>query len=751
MLRAFPRALALFVIGLASVATALGDGPPALTLERIISKDEFRTEGYGPARWLEDGSGYTTLERAESGKGRELVRHEPATGRRDVLLDLAKLTPEGAKGPLAIEDYAWSADGRSLLIFANTRRVWRTNTRGDYWVCNLADGTLKKLGGDAPEASLMFAKLSPDGRRAAYVRENNLYVQNLADGAVTPLTSDGSPTRINGTFDWVYEEEFSLRDGFRWSPDGASIAYWQIDTEGMKDYLLVNTTADLYPRLTTIRYPKVGQTNPSCRVGVVSSRGGETRWMEVPGDPRNNYIARMGWAANSEELALQCLNRLQNTNEVRLADARSGRTTAALTERDEAWVDVGDDLHWIDGGRQFTWISERDGWRRVYLAPRGGGEPRPITPENQDVTDLVRANDRSDTFDFLASPDNPTQRYLFRAPLDGSTPPVRPTPADQPGTHAYQVSPDGRWAIHTRSTFESPPVVDLVSLPDHKVVRTLVENAKARALLDDLKLPPAEFFRVEIGDGVALDGWCLKPPGFDPARRYPLLVHVYGEPGGQTVLDQWGGRNYLWHRMLAGRGYIVVSLDNRGTPAPRGRAWRKSIYRRIGILASKDQADALVALEEKWTYIDADRVGIWGWSGGGSMSLNALFRHPELYRTAVAIAFISDQRLYDTIFQERYMGLPDDNPDGYREGSPITHAGKLRGDLLLIHGTGDDNCHYQSCERLIDRLIAAGKPFEMMAYPNRSHGISEGENTSRHLYETMTRFLERTLPPGPRD
>jgi dipeptidyl-peptidase-4 len=298
---------------------------------------------------------------------------------------------------------------------------------------------------------------------------------------------------------------------------------------------------------------------------------------------------------------------------------------------------------------------------------------------------------------------------------------------------------------------DKPPIVELVSLPDHRVVRTLASNAKALENLATVRACPSEFFRVDIGAGVVLDGWCIKPPGFDPSKKYPVLVHVYGEPAMQAVLDQWEGQMGLWHRMLARRGYVVLCVDNRGTPAPRGRAWRKSVYRQIGTLAARDQADALEALEARWPWIDRDRVGVWGWSGGGSMSLNAIFRYPDLYRTAIAVAAVPDQRLYDTIYQERYMGLPADNPDGYRDGSPITHAANLRGNLLVIHGTGDDNCHYQGCERLIDALVAAGKPFTMMAYPNRTHSISEGPGTTRHLFSLMTRYLDQNLPPGPRE
>ena len=742
--------LCLLLSGMNSNADGGEADPSQLTLDRIITAGEFHTEGFGPARWLKDGSGYTTLEPAPDGHGRDIVKYDPANGRREVLVAASRLKPDEAKGPLSIDDYTWSESGKALLIFTNTRRVWRLNSRGDYWAFDLESGKLRKIGNEFPEASLMFAKFSPDADRVAFVRENNIYVQDLGDGKITTLTSDGSPTRINGTFDWVYEEEFSLRDGFRWSPDGQSIAYWQLDTTGMRDYILVNTTEELYPKLTTIRYPKVGQTNPSSRVGVVPARGGETRWMDVPGDPRNHYIARMDWAGDSKELVLQHLNRLQNRNEVLLADAKSGRVRTVLDDRDEAWVEVVDDLNWVEGGHRFTWISERDGWRHVFLAGRDGGDPSLATPGTYDVIDVARVDDRSNEIDFIASPDDPKARYLFRGPLDGSASPRRLTPFDQPGTHSYQIAPNGLWALHTYSSLKRPPVIELVSLPDHKVVRTLVDNSALRAKFATLKLGSTEFFRVAVEEGVELDGWCLKPPGFDPGKRYPLLIHVYGEPAGQTVLDRWGGRNDLWHQMLAQHGFVVVSVDNRGTPGPRGRAWRKSIYRQIGILASKDQAEALRALEKRWGFIDPNRVGIWGWSGGGSMSLNAIFRYPDLYQTAVAVAFISDQRLYDTIYQERYMGLPEANPDGYRDGSPITFAGNLKGNLLLIHGTGDDNCHYQSCERLVDRLIAANKPFSMLAYPNRTHSISEGKNTSRHLYGSMTRYLEQHLRPGSR-
>jgi len=454
----------------------------------------------------------------------------------------------------------------------------------------------------------------------------------------------------------------------------------------------------------------------------------------------------MEWVPRSGELLVQQLNRLQNTDRLFLCDARTGAARTILTEQDEAWVEVQEELLWMEGGRRFMWISERDGWRHVYVISRSGEGVTLATPGAFDVIRLLMVDEAGEWIYYLAAPDEPTRRYLFRSRADG-TKTERLTPPDSPGTHEYSLSGDARWAVHTFSSFDRPPVTELLELPSHRVHLTLADNATLRRKLDSLHLAPTEFLRVDIGDGVTLDGWCIKPATLDPRKRYPLLVHVYGEPAGQTVLDRWGGSSTLWHQMLAQQGYVVMSFDNRGTPAPRGRAWRKSVYRKIGIVAPQEQAEAVRKVLEERSYLDPARVGVWGWSGGGSMSLNAIFRFPNLYRTAIAIASVPNQRGYDTIYQERYMGLPEDNEAGYRDGSPITHARQLRGNLLLIHGTGDDNCHYATAELRIDELVRHHKQFTMFAYPNRSHSISEGENTTRHLRELMTRFLLEKLPP----
>lgn len=718
-----------------------------LTLDRIFSSDDFRGDRVPSIKWL-DGGAYTSMRPSKAQKGANDLIRVDATGKIEVLVPAEKLIPPNAKEPLSIHGYEFSKNLDLVLIYTNSVKVWRQNTRGDYWIFQRSTGKLTKLGGDAKPSTLMFAKLSPDGTRIGYVRENNLFVEPVEGGPPVKLTSDGSDEVINGTFDWVYEEEFFCRDGWRWSPDGKSIAYWQLDTKGVRIFTLIDNTSGTYPILKNFAYPKTGERNSLCRVGVISAAGGATtKWIDVPGDTRTDfYIPRMDWADNSKELVIQRINRLQNAVDVMLADATTGKVQTVITERDGAWIDIHDDaLQWVEKGAAFTWVSERDGWRHLYLVSRDGAIVRRITSGDFDIIKVLRIDEKANSVYFLASPENPTQQYLYRTSLNGNGSPERLDPADQPGWHDYHFSDDGGWAVHTYSTFCSPPRVELVTFPDHKVARTLATNDKLRETVGKLFHSPAEFFRADIGNGVKLDGWLMKPAYFDPTKKYPLLFHVYGEPAGQSVTDRWGGNQHLWHMMLTQQGYAVACMDNRGTPCPRGRDWRRTVYRQIGTLASEDQAAAAHELLKR-PYLDPARVGVWGWSGGGSMTLNLLFRYPDLYRTGMAVAPVPDMRLYDTIYQERYMGLPQDNAADYIKGSPITHAAGLKGNLLIVHGTGDDNVHFQGTEKLVDKLVELNKNFTLMAYSNRSHSINEGKNTTRHLYGLLTRYLNDNLP-----
>lgn len=719
-----------------------------LTIDSIFKSKDFAGETF-VGQWRSDSQGFERIKRDAETRNASIVRIDlsyPSV--EHVLVSSEMLTPAGAEKPLSMDSYQWSSDKTKLLIFANTQRVWRLNTRGDYWVLDMESKSLKQIGGDADEASLMFAKFSPDAKEVAYVYKNDLYIQNLDDRSISRLTNTGSPTTINGTFDWAYEEEFSIRDGFRFSPDGKHIAFWEMDSSGIQSFPLVDNTSTLYPKIQTIPYPKVGTINPAARIGVIDLASHSIAWMPIRGDKRDNYLPRMEWV-DETRLAIQQLNRLQNNLVVYLADVTNSQIEVMLNEKEDAWIDVQDTLYWLSDRSQFTWLSERDGWRHIYLASVKDKAIRPVTSGDFDVMDILGVDEDAKWIYFSASPSNATQMYLYRVQFDGNKL-QRVTPENKPGTHRYILSPDSKMAIVTSSQFRSPPTTEVIRLSDHATQFIAESNSKLHDRIKASQLPRSEFFRVDIGDGMELDAWCILPPDLDPSKKYPLIVYVYGEPAGQTVLDKWGGDQMLWHSLLAQQGYVVMSFDNRGTPASRGRQWRKSIYRQIGILASADQAAAVKSVLQKFPYLDPERLGVWGWSGGGSMTLNALFRYPELYKSGVSIAPVPNQLYYDTIYQERYMGLPSDNAEGYRLGSPITFADKLKGELLLIHGTGDDNCHYQTTELLINELIKHNKPFSMFAYPNRTHAIREGENTTRHLYQMITNHFLRTLPPGPR-
>jgi dipeptidyl-peptidase-4 len=732
----------------------------AKLIARTMFNPEYRVKTFHGGTWLGSGDAYLAIEPAAAGGGSDIVRYQTATGARDILVAASRLIPAGEKTPLPVEDYAMSSDGHQVLIFTNSQTVWRQNTRGDYWVLDVKSGALRKLGGDAPASSLMFAKFSPDNMKVGYVRGNNVYAEELASGQITQLTRDGSDIVINGTSDWVSEEEFDIRDGFEWSPDSRAIAFWQFNTTGVGNYTLIydlgaprgeivtgipypNTGP--YPQILEYPYPLAGTKNSAVRVGVANASGGQVVWMQTAGDPHNFYIPQMGWADSSHVL-LQHMNRLQNKNEFLLADASSGVSQTVYVDEDRAWVDVNASVLWINKGREFLVLSERDGWRHLYRVARESARAELVTRGDFDVVSVDRVSPDEKWVYFIASPDNPTQRYLYRARLDGSTAPERITPSNKAGTHSYTISPNGEWAFHNFSSFNDPLTSEVVHLPDHRVMRNTADNSALTERVKPLSGGPTEFVKVDAGNGLMVDAWLMKPPNFDSAKKYALIVNVYSEPAGQTTADRWPS---MFDRALTSAGYLVASFDNQGTPAPRGREWRKVVYGNVGPLSSQQQAAAVQSLEKTHTYIDAKRVGVWGWSGGGTETLNLMFRYPEIYSVGVSVASVPDQRLYDSIYQERYMGLPQDSPKAYEQSSAINFAEGLRGDLMVMHGSGDDNVHFQGFELLVNKLISLGKQFGMRVYPGRTHGIFEGKGTSLDVYTNILGYFEAHLPPGP--
>ena len=673
------------------------------------------------------------------------------SSKKTVVLSTAMLTPAGQK-PISVANFVFSEDGKKIMIFTNTKRVWRYNTRGDYWIYDLSAKTLNQLGKGKPESSLMFAKLSPDGTKAAYVSGHNLFTEDLSSGDIKQLTFDGTTKLINGTFDWAYEEEFGCRDGFRWSPDSRALAYWQIDASKIKNYLMLNTTDSIYPFVVPVEYPVAGENPSLCRIGVVDISTAKTTWMNIPGDPIQHYIPRMEWTTDPNEIIVEQENRAQNESRIIVANASNGTAHVIHEETDKAWIDGkerwngGDPIgwEWINKGKAFIWLSEKDGWRHIYKIDRDGKETL-LTKGDYDVITLSLIDEANGMIYFMASPDNATQKYLYKISLNGGKA-VRVTPADEQGTNGYEISPNGKIALHNFSNIYTAPESEVISLPNHQHI-----SGKTIKLNTTAKNKP-EFFKVKTVDGVEMDGWMVKPTNFDPAKKYPVVFYVYSEPAGATVSDSYGtamNREYVGN--MADDGYIYISLDNRGTPAPKGREWRKSIYKKVGIVNIEDQAMGAKEIL-KWPFVDSSRVAVWGWSGGGSCTLNLMFQHPEIYKTGIAIAAVGWQLTYDNIYQERYMGVPIDSAsrEVFIKGSPITYAKNLTGNLLYIHGTGDDNVHYKNAEMLINELVKYNRQFDLMSYPNRTHGIFEGEGTTLHLRTLYTRYLKEHCPPSGR-
>lgn len=697
-------------------------------------------------QWNQEGNGYFSVE------GGEIIRTDLPLLAKRVIVNRDLLRPEKDKSPITVRSFTFSTDNKKILLYTNTQKVWREDSRGDYWVLDLNNNQLKQIGKSHPASSLMFAKFSPDGSKVAYVSEYNIYVEDLKTGRGNALTTGGNRKLINGTFDWAYEEEFGCKDGFRWSPDSRKIAFWQMDARNVKNYLMLNTTDSIYPHTVPVEYPSAGEAPSPYKIGVIDVATRKNTWMQIPTDPvLQSYVPRMEWAGNSTELIIQHLNRKQNDCNLMLCKVVSGKSTSIYHETDAAWIDVASSLSdkfWLAGGKEFLWTSDKDGWRHLYRISRDGKREQLVTKGNFDIMGIM-AIDETDGFAYYyASPDNATQRYLYRSKLDGSTLPEKISPSGQTGTHSYNLSPSAKFAQHIFSNYYTPVAREWVNLPDHT---TFNGNQVTEAIA---KANPAKsnlsFFTVTTEEGVTMDGWMVKPDNFDPTKKYPVVFYVYTEPAGQNAKDQYGaGNNRLYKGNMASDGYIYITIDNRGTPAPKGREWRKSIYRKIGRLNIRDQALAAKEIL-KYPYVDSSRVAVWGWSGGGSATLGLLFQYPEIYKTGISIAAVGNQLTYDNIYQERYMGLPQENREDFVNGSPITYAKNLKGHLLYIHGTGDDNVHYNNAEMLINELIANGKQFQLMSYPNRTHGISEGKGTNQHLSQLFTDFLKMYCPPGGR-
>ena len=599
----------------------------------------------------------------------------------------------------------------------------------------MANGNRTVIDSPLKDENLKLENISPDGKRILYYKKGNLHVQDLRSNQTIQITDDGT-------------EDLILNGKAVWSPDGKKIVYVQRDQSNVRLRPMLIPSDPTYPEVKSVRYARVGETIPSLRVGVVAAGGGSTRWLNIPVPAEGYYLGQVSWAKNSDEVLVEKLSRGRDEREFLIADIRTGEIDRIYHESDPAWViasyrkNMG--LDWIREGNAFIVLSEKDGWRHAYIYSRDGVKESLLTPGKFDIIERAKVDEDGGWFYYYASPENATQKYLYRVRLDGTQEPVRVTPLNQPGTHNYDFSPDSKWAFHTYSNFDTPPVTELVEMPEHRMVRILEDNHELRAKMETLVSRPTEFIQLDIGNNVVMDAWMMKPTDFDPSKKYPLFVYVYGEPHAQTVLDSWGTAHADFHRLIAELGYLVVSIDGRGTPAPKGAAWRRAIFPSLGPLSTEEQSAGVQELGRTRPYVDMSRIGIWGWSGGGSNTLNAMFRKPDVYHVGIAVAPKPQPHLYNAWFQEIFMRTIEENPEGYRQSAPINFAKGLKGNLLIIHGTGETNTHLEITEGLVDRLIELGKQFDYMTYPNRNHGFREGDGTAVHL-RTVS-YTHLTLP-----
>jgi len=662
-----------------------------LTVERIYGEPSLSGKLTGGVEWSPDGKllSYFSTGDEDPAEGTEIWALDAATGAKRVLVDAHKLRqflpapgPRGQQTGLARvapQRYFWAPGGDALLFVSSRELYWfdlKTQTGR-----RLATPQNAGKKGAQTDRALQDPKISPDGRWVSFLRDHDLWVANVATGAERQLTRGGGEELMNGELDWVYPEELEIHTAYWWSPDSSQIAYLEMDERHVTQYPSIDYLS-LVGEIRTMRYPKAGGANPIVRVGVVPVSGGETRWIDL-GRDSNIYVARVAWLRDSKRLAIERLNRAQNKLELLFADAADGRAQVVLVEEDKYWINLSDDLYFFRDGRQFLWSSERDGFRHLYLYGLTGKLLKQLTRGAWEVTSVAGVDERQGLVYFIATEKSPLERHLYRVSTDSGG--MRRLSREE-GTHTINLAPDATHYLDTYSNAMRPRRQDLYRADG---THQLALNENKVAELDAYALQPVEFFTVPGADGTPLEALMIKPPGFDASRKYPVIVNLYGGPHGQVVRNAWRATTFLWHQMMAQKGYLIFSVDNRGMAA-RGHGFETPIYHRMGRVELADQL-AGVAYLKSLPYVDGARIGIWGWSYGGYMTCNAMLHAADTFKVGFAGAPVTDWRQYDTIYTERYMGLPQENEKGYRESSPVTQAAGLKGKLLIAHGTGDDN------------------------------------------------------------
>ncbi|MBS4029758.1 MAG: S9 family peptidase [Ignavibacteriales bacterium] len=706
------------------------------TIEDIFSSPSFQGKSIRGMQWIENGKAYSFLETDTSTKRTNVMRYDVESGKKTVLIDGMKLKLANDTSAFNIQNYFWSKDEQQI-IFTGTLVARAVKSGGNFYLYTIKSGEFIQVTNTMEEQ--VNIQFSPNSKMIGFVRANNIFVYDIATKTETQLTFDGAEHIINGHFDWVYEEEFSIINGWEFSPDGKYIAYWQLDENRVPEFP-INDFLPTHQNVSQMRYPKAGDKNSIVKIGVVEIATKQNKWLDF-GEPmdstQDTYISRMQWTGKPNELSFQKLNRLQNKLELYFADVTTGKSKIVLTEESKTWVESeNSNPHFLKNGNGFLWTSERDGYNHIYFYDMNGKLIRQLTKGKWDVASVSAVDEKNELVYFTAGNPTPMEKQLFSVELDGSEP---KRISESKGNHGINFSPDRKYFVDSYSDANTPTKIALRK-SNGKLVRMIEENPLKA--FDEYPYSQKEFFTFKTSDGVELNGWMIKPHNFDAAKKYPVFMNVYGGPGSQTVTDAWGGRDVWWYQMLAQKGYMIVSVDNRGTGF-RGKDFKSITYKNLGKWEANDQVEAAKYLGTL-PYVDKSRIGIWGWSYGGYMTLMALEAGQDVFKAGISVAPVTHWKFYDTIYTERFMQTPQLNPDGYKESAPSEHAEKIKSNLLLVHGTGDDNVHWQNSVTMADAMIKNNVQFQTMFYPNRMHGI--GDKAARlHLYTMFTKFLMEKL------
>lgn len=698
-----------------------------ITVEDFTTKNTFPQKTVRGINWMKDGKFYSTLE------NNKVVKYNITTGKPvETLVDGSTLNPK-----IDIQDYSFSADEKKLLLTTDFQSIYRRSFTANYFIYDLAGKSVKPLSANGKQS---YAAFSTDGSKVAFVRENNLFYVTLNDMKEAQVTDDGKFNHIiNGTTDWVYEEEFSFVDGFYWSPDGKKLAYYRFDESAVREYNLQRWGKTLYPTDYRFKYPKAGEANSTVEIWIYNLDSKQKIKADI-GTEKDIYIPRVKWTADANILSIRKLNRLQNNLDILHTNASTGASTIVLNEKSETFIDLEftDDLIYLADGKQFIYTTESDGHKHLYLYGMDGKLAKQITQGSFEVSQLVGLDEKTKTLYYTSTEVSPLERHFYSITLNGKKTKL----SLAAGIHTINMSTDFQFYIDYHTSAAHPTIVSLFKTKGNALQKVLEDNGALAKVLDDYGFASKEFFSFKTVDGTALNGYMLKPKNFDASKQYPVLVYQYSGPGSQNVNNLWGGSHFFFHQMLTQKGYIVAVIDSRGTGG-RGEHFKKLTYKQLGKYELEDHiagAKFLSTLE----YVDDSRIGIWGWSYGGYMSSLAMTKGAGTFKMGIAVAPVTNWRFYDTIYTERYLQTPQLNASGYDDNSPSTYANKLQGNFLLIHGTGDDNVHFQNSVVLQDALINAGKQFTSFYYPDKHHGI-QGAQTKYHLYTMMLNYVQENL------